>query len=81
MNPSTASCFVVSRHFTDTAPLQPSVGAGGASFLGQKLSHSMGKTTICEVTAKLISAFVFATRIVPFLYFLNLKFPASNHLL
>ena len=33
------------------------------------------------VTAKLISAFVFATRIVQFLYFLNQKFPASNHLL
>ena len=30
---------------------------------------------------KLISAFVFATRIVQSLYFLNLKFPASSHLL
>ena len=33
------------------------------------------------VTAKLISAFVFATWIVQFLYFLNSKFPASGHLL
>ena len=33
------------------------------------------------VTAKLISAFVFTTRIVQFLYFLNPKFPASSHLL
>ena len=33
------------------------------------------------VTAKLISAFVFATRIVQSLYFLNLKFQASRHLL
>ena len=33
------------------------------------------------VTAKLISAFVFATRIVQSLYFLNPKFQASNHLL
>ena len=33
------------------------------------------------VTAKLISAIVFATRIVQFLYFLNPKFPASNHLM
>ena len=33
------------------------------------------------VTAKLISAFVFATQIVQFLYFLNLKFQASSHLL
>ena len=33
------------------------------------------------VTAKLISAFVFATRIVQFLFFLNPKFRASSHLL
>ena len=32
-------------------------------------------------TAKLISAFVFATRIVQFLYFLNPKFQVSSHLL
>ena len=31
--------------------------------------------------AKLINAFVFATRIVQFLFYLNLKFPASSHLL
>ena len=34
-----------------------------------------------EVTAKLISAFVFATWIVQSLFYLNLKFQASNHLL
>ena len=33
------------------------------------------------VTMKLISAFVFATRIVQFLFFLNPKFSASSHLL
>ena len=33
------------------------------------------------VTAKLISAFVFASRIVQFLSFLNPKFPASSHIL
>ena len=33
------------------------------------------------VTAKLISAFVFATQIVHLLYFLNPTFPASSHLL
>ena len=33
------------------------------------------------VTAKLISAFDFATQIVQFLYFLNPKFQASSHLL
>ena len=40
---------------------------------------------LCEnkvaVTAKLISAFVFATRIVQFLFFLNPKLQASDHLL
>ena len=34
-----------------------------------------------SATAMLISAFVFATRIVQLLYFLNPKFPASSHLL
>ena len=33
------------------------------------------------VTAKLISTFVFTTWIVQFLFFLNLKFPASSNLL
>ena len=33
------------------------------------------------VTAKLISAFVFATRTVQFLYYLNPKFQASSHFL
>ena len=37
--------------------------------------------TIFAVTAKLISAFVFATRILQSLYFLNPKFQASTHLL
>ena len=32
-------------------------------------------------TAKLISAFVFAIRIVQFLYYLNPKFQASSHIL
>ena len=33
------------------------------------------------VTAQLISAFVFATRVVQFLFFLNPKFQACSHLL
>ena len=37
--------------------------------------------TMFTVTVKLISAFVFATLIVQFLYFQNLKFPVSSHLL
>ena len=59
------------------------------------MSLRMGKPTIClvenkgadqlrsylAVTAKLISAFVFATWIVQFLYFLNPNFPVSSHLL
>ena len=35
----------------------------------------------CAVTAQLISAFVFATRIVQFLFFLNPKFQAASFLL
>ena len=35
----------------------------------------------CAVTAQLISAFVLATYIEQFLFFLNQKFQASNHLL
>ena len=34
-----------------------------------------------EITAKLISDFIFSTGIVQFLYFLNPKFPVSSHLL
>ena len=51
----------------------------------------MGKPTICigktkaqisfAVTAKLISAFVFSTRIVQFLFYLNPKFQASSSFL
>ena len=33
------------------------------------------------VTARLFSSFVFTTGIIQFLFFLNPKFPASNHLL
>ena len=40
------------------------------------------KTQIsCAVTAQMISAFVFATWIVQYLFFLNPKFPVSSHLL
>ena len=55
------------------------------------MSRHMGKPTICLgenkganqllSTAKLISAFVFATRIVQFLIYLNLKFQASSSFL
>ena len=59
------------------------------------LCRLMGKPTICisenkdadqlrgyfTVTAKLISAFVFATRIVQFLFYINPKFQASSSFL
>ena len=45
-------------------------------------AHAKTKAQISfAVTAKLISAFIFATRIVQFLFFLNQKFPVSGHLL
>ena len=45
-------------------------------------AYAKPKTQISfAVTAKLISAFVFATRIVQSLYFLNPKFQASSHLM
>ena len=44
--------------------------------------YAKTKTQISfAVTAKLISAFVFAIRIVQLLYYLNPKFQASSHLL
>ena len=47
----------------------------------QRFAYAKTKTQISlAVTAKLISAFVFATWIVQYLYFLNTKFPASSHL-
>ena len=48
----------------------------------QHFTYAKTKTQISfAVTAKLISAFVFATRIVQSLYFINPKFQASSHLL
>ena len=45
-------------------------------------AYAKTKTQISfAVTAKLISAFVFATGIIQSLYFLNMKFQASSHLL
>ena len=45
-------------------------------------AYAKTKTQISfAVTAKLISAFVFATWIVQLLYFLNTKFQASSHCL
>ena len=49
-------------------------------FLPMPFAYAKTKAQISfAVTAKLISAFVFATRIVNFLFFLNPKFKVSNH--
>ena len=55
----------------------------GASLLENRLfANAKTKTQISfTVTAKLISAFVFPTQKVQFLYFPNPKFQASSHLL
>ena len=48
----------------------------------EKTASAKTKTQISfAVTTKLISAFVFAIRIVQSLYYVNLKFQASSHLL
>ena len=47
----------------------------------QKQRRSIFKNKDADQTTKLISAFVFTTQIVQSLYFLNLKFQASSHLL
>ena len=53
-----------------------------ASWENQQSAYAKIKTQISfAVTAKMVSAFVFATWIVQPLYFLNTKFQASSHLL
>ena len=53
-----------------------------ATWENRIFAYAKTKTQISfAVTAKLISAFVFATRIVQSLFFLNTKFQASSHLL
>ena len=55
---------------------------GAASWENQRFAYAKTKAQISfAVTAKLISAFVFATRIEQTLYFLNMKFHASSCLL
>ena len=53
-----------------------------ASWENQQSAQAKTKAQISfAVTAKLISAFVFATRIVQFLFYLNPKFQASSSFL
>ena len=57
-------------------------GGGILAYLNRLFAFAKTKTQISfAVTAKLISVFVFATRILQSLYFLNPKFQASSHLL
>ena len=52
-----------------------------ASWENQRSAYAKTKTQISfAVAAKLISAFVFATLIVQYLFFLNTKFQASSRL-
>ena len=52
-----------------------------ASWENRLFAYAKTKTQISfVVTAKLISAFVFATKMVQSLYFLNTKFQASSYL-
>ena len=58
--------------------------ASELSLVVRKLAFCIAKTKTqisFAVTAKLISAFVFDTRILQSLYYLNPKFQASSHLL
>ena len=56
-------------------------GIWAASWENQQSAYAKTKTQISfTVTAKLISAFVFASWIAQYLYFLNTKFQASSHL-
>ena len=48
------------------------------SIIRAAASNKMPMRHSCAVTAQLISAFVFATRIVPFLFYLNPSFQASS---
>ena len=65
--------------------MRKSQPCGFQTGLTQTELHSQGDRHIdcidCTVTAKLISAFVFTTQIVQFLYFLNPKFLALSFLL
>ena len=74
-------------------PIQPkSHGPRACMSVFHYLSRVVRKPTFCicvktktqisfAVTAKLISAFVFATQILQLLYFLNPEFQVSNHFL
>ena len=79
--PRALFCVLISPVNNFTVMLQRNVliCIYAASWENQQFAYAKTKTQISlAVTAKLISAFVFATRIVQSLYFLNTKFHASS---
>ena len=73
----TALPFICMRQ--DLHPIRPYEPPQGKA---NKFAYAKTKAQISfAVTAKLISAFVFATRVVQFLFYLNLKFQASSSFL
>ena len=81
-------CTFVSAHAKTKFSQDAAHIESQASFCSWQSYHSLSRNTkmrlsprSCALTTQLISAIVFATHIVQSLYFLNLKFQASNHLL
>ena len=63
-------------------PIIGIIALSSYSLENQIFGFAKTKTHIsCAVTAQLISDFVFATQIVQFIFFLNMKFQASSRLL
>ena len=94
---SYTDCTKPTRHFNwmdyseeDTCKnIDKDLGNNQSMVLHIHMSLIMRKPAFCicenkdadQLTAMLISTFVFATLLVQFLYFLNTKFQASSHLL
>ena len=75
--------YLHQTHKKETKALHQSLKKGMCLVM-RKLLFAYEKTKAqisCAVTAQVISTFVFTTQIVQFLYCLNAKFQASNHLL
>ena len=75
-------CFIAKLRKQMYTRVNPSFTIWAATWENRIFAYAKTKTQISfAVTAKLISAFVFATSIVQFLCFLNPKFQVSSHLL
>ena len=75
--------FAVKLYFLVSIPTYcPAVKGTFISLKTGFFGYAKTKAQIsCAVTAQVISAFVFATRIIQFIFYLNPKFQASIHLL